>query len=303
MLQLKTASGIALGNLRSRNEFPPAWKTIAELEQVTDHAIASFLDERLRASKELGGAFLLEELADRALRTGEQELMDGDRLNDREKLDLVRALDRQNAVMQIYPTLIGIVLPLALEAAKRTGKDAHVLELAGGTGGFALALAEKVRNEGLPVRITGSDIVPAYIGEARKQAENRQLPVEFIRLDALDTDGFGNDACDADVVVLSQSLHHFTPGQLAVMISRSVQHPTSAFIGIDGYRSVLLAAGVPFIASLQAIPSFAIDGLISARKFYSEAELGIIAEIAAGAGSHSVSCSWPLSILCVRFGS
>ncbi len=303
MLQLNTASGIALGNLRSRKGFPPAWKTLAELEQVTDRAVEAFLDERLQASKQLGGAYLLEELADRALRTGEQELMDGDRLNEREKLDLVRALDRQNSFMQIYPTLIGIVLPFALEAARRSGRDAHVLELAGGTGGFALALAEKVRNEGLPVRITGSDIVPAYIGEAGKQAEDRQLPVEFIRLDALDPDGFGNNTVDADVIVVSQSLHHFTPGQIAVMIARCAQQSPAAFIGIDGYRSLLLAAGVPFIASLQAIPSFAIDGLVSARKFYSETELGIIAEIAAGKGSRSVSCSWPLSILCVHFGS
>ena len=55
------------------------------------------------------------------------------------------------------------------------------------------------------------------------------------------------------------------------------------------------------MASLQGILSFALDGLTSARKFYSELELDLIAEIATGKRDHTVICDWPLSILTVRF--
>jgi len=104
-----------------------------------------------------------------------------------------------------------------------------------------------------------------------------------------------------DLMLLSQSIHHFTPGQLAIMIAQSAKHTKTAFVGIDGYRSILLAGGVPLMASMQGIASFALDGLISARKFYSELELDIIAEIATGKKNHIVTSSWPLSILTVRF--
>ena len=94
---------------------------------------------------------------------------------------------------------------------------------------------------------------------------------------------------------------HFTPGQLAVMIAQSAQHTTTAFIGIDGYRSIVLACGVPLMASLQGIASFTLDGLTSARKFYSELELDMITEIATAKRDHAVSSAWPLSVLSIRF--
>jgi SAM-dependent methyltransferase len=271
-----------------------------ELEKAADRFVTRFLEERRRVSGELGGAYLGAELLDGLLRTDDRELMDGESVGENEKLDVIRALDRQNAAMQLYPMIIGIVLPLVREAAAESGKEVRVLELAGGTGGFALALASEARRHGLPVRVTCSDIVPAYIEEGKKRAAQLQLPVEFILLDALDPLGFGSET--SDIVIVSQSLHHFTPGQLAVMIARSARHASGAFVGIDGYRSLLIAAGVPLVAALQLIPSFALDGLTSARKFYSETELGIVAEIAAGSGRHTVSCAWPLSVLTVRFG-
>lgn len=301
MLQLKTAAWKALDNLRSREGFPPTWRNLEELERVADDFIHKFLEERRRVSAELGGAYQMAELVDSALRTDDKELMDSESVSEKEKLEVIRALDRQNDAMRIYPMIIDIVMPLVKEAAERSGREARVLELAGGTGGFALALAGEALLQGVRVRVTGSDIVPAYIEEGKRLAAEKKLPVEFITLDALDPRGFGNETFD--IVVASQSLHHFTPGQLAVMIAQSALHASTAFVGIDGYRSLLLAAGVPIVAGLQAIPSFAIDGLTSARKFYSEPELRIIARIAAREARNTVSCSWPLSVLTVRFGS
>ena len=44
MLQLKTASYKALGNIRAARLFPMSWATMDELQQRTDDAVAHFLN-------------------------------------------------------------------------------------------------------------------------------------------------------------------------------------------------------------------------------------------------------------------
>ncbi len=299
MLQLKTAGYIALDNLRSRKSFPPVWQDMAELEKSTDELISLFREERFNVSKELGGGYLIEEVIDRFVRTDDREFMDDSRIPEQERLESVKALERQNAFLQLYPRHIDILLPLIRQASERFRREVKILELASGSGGLALALASELKRKKFPARITGSDIVPSYIEESNRRAAGQNLPVEFMELNAFDMKRLGRD--EFDIIITSQSLHHFSPGQLAVMIAQAGQHATTAFIGIDGYRSALLGLGVPFVAGLQAIPSFALDGLISARKFYSELELAMIAETAAGKNHHEVDCLWPLSVLTVRF--
>ncbi|WP_076791981.1 class I SAM-dependent methyltransferase [Chlorobium sp. KB01] len=299
MLQLKTAGFKALDNLRREGVFPPDWKKVAELETVVNSVLSRFLEERFRVSEKFGGGFLLPELIDRALRTTENEHMDDRNLPECEKLKLVNALDRQNAMMQLYQRYVDLLLPMLLDIARREQRNARVVELACGSGGLTLALGEAVRQKKLPVTVTGSDIVPAYIDDARRKAAEKNIPAEFRRLNALELTELKKD--EFDVMVLAQSLHHFTPGQLAVIIARSREHATTAFVGIDGYRSLLLAGGVPLIAAMQGITAFTLDGLTSARKFYTELELDMIAEIATGKRDHQLACSWPLSILSVRF--
>ena len=299
MLQLHTAGYKALENLRSSGEFPAGCLTMDDLQRRTDNAVARFLDERLVVSQELGGGFLLLELLDRAIRTSDNELMDSLNLPESERLAMVKALDRQNMMMQLYPRYIDILQPLITEVAEHAKREVRVLELASGAGGLALALAEAGQLKNLDVRITGSDIVPAFVEEGNGIASQKKFPVTFRLLNAFDLKEL--EKGEFDIVVMAQSLHHFTPGQLAVIIAQSARHATTAFVGIDGYRSVLLTGGVPLVASLQGIGSFTLDGLTSARKFYSELELDIIAEIATGKRDHTLSCSWPLSILTIRF--
>ncbi|NTW84023.1 MAG: class I SAM-dependent methyltransferase [Chlorobiaceae bacterium] len=299
MLQLKTAGYIALDNLRSRKCFPPVWQNMTELEKSTDEFISIFREERFNVSKELGGGYLFEEVIDRFVRTDDRELMDDSRIPEQERLESVKALERQNAFMQLYPRHIDILLPHIRQASERFRREVKILELASGSGGLALALASELKRKKFPARITGSDIVPSYIEESNRRTAGQNLPVEFMELNAFDMKRLGPD--EFDIIITSQSMHHFSPGQLAVMIAQAGQHATTAFIGIDGYRSALLGLGVPFVAGLQAIPSFALDGLISARKFYSELELAIIAETAAGRHHHEVDCLWPLSVLTVHF--
>ena len=299
MLQLKTAGFKALGNLRSSGNFSSGFLNMDELNLKADEAVARFLDERFAVSQELGGVFFLLELLDNAIRTSDKELMDKPNLPESEKLDMVQALDRQNVMMQLYPRYIDTLLPLITEVAERTKREVRVLELASGAGGLAFALAETAEQKNLDVRITASDIVPAFIEEGNGIASKKKLAVSFRLLNAFDMTEL--EMGEFDIVVMAQSLHHFTPGQLAVIIAQSARYATTAFVGIDGYRSMLLAGGVPLIASLQGIGSFTLDGLTSARKFYSELELDIISEIATGRREQRVECSWPFSVLTVRF--
>ncbi len=299
MLQMKQAALKALENLRSRGEIPFVWQSMEELERKTNDFVSRFLDERLRVSKELGGGFFLTELLDRLMRTSESENMDNRELPEIEKLKLVKALDRQNEMMHLYPRYVAMLLSLLDEAAKVGAPEMRVLELACGSGGLAIALAEEVQRKNLAVSVTGSDIVPIFIEEGNRLAAEKKLPLSFRRLNAYDLTEFSAESFE--LMVLSQSLHHFTPGQLAVMIAQSGNCTKTAFVGIDGYRSILLAGGVPLVASMQGIASFALDGFTSARKFYSELELDIIAEIATGKRDHSVSSSWPVTVLSIRF--
>ena len=299
MLQLKTAGFKALGNLRSSGNFSSGFLNMDELNLKADEAVARFLDERFAVSQELGGVFFLLELLDTAIRTSDQELMDKPNLPENEKLDMVQALDRQNVMMQLYPRYIDTLLPLITEVAERTKREVRVLELASGAGGLAFALAETAEQKNLDVRITASDIVPAFIEEGNGIAAKKKLAVSFRLLNAFAMTEL--EISEFDIVVMAQSLHHFTPGQLAVIIAQSARHAKTAFVGIDGYRSMLLAGGVPLIASLQGIGSFTLDGLTSARKFYSELELDMIAELATGKRDHTLECLWPFSVLTVRF--
>ena len=299
MLQLKNAGAQALENLRSAGEFPPRWQSMEELESRTNAALSHFLDERYRVSQKLGGGTLLTELLDRVLRTSDTECMDNTELSEAKKLELVQALDRQNQKMQLYPRYVTLLLSLLEKAPAPEHRKLTILELASGSGGLALALAEEAQRKNLPISVTGSDIVPKFVTEGNRLAAEKKLPLNFQRLNAFNLPEFPEGSFD--LMVMSQSLHHFTPGQLAIIIAQAAKHTKTAFVGIDGYRSILLTGGVPLVACLQGIPSFALDGLISARKFYSELELDLIAEIATGNRHHTVTCDWPLSILTVRF--
>jgi hypothetical protein len=294
MLQLQTAGYKALDHIRARGEYPPKWSHIDEVEQITDCFMEQFLAERLEVSKELGPGFLIAEMIDRVIRTDEIEHMDDETITGSERLESVRALDRMNRMTLSYAHQIDLLMPI-IEEISHHRKEVGILELAAGSGGLALTLAEKAKEKNFDLRITASDIVPDMISEGNRLAAELNLPVNFRQLNAFSLEGI--EPGSADLVLMSQSLHHFTPGQLALMIAQAKRHGASAFIGIDGYRSLLLTGGVPLVASLQGIGTFTLDGLTSARKFWSEIELDIIAGIATGRNNHQVSCSWPLTVL------
>ncbi len=300
MLQLKTAGYIALENLHKRLPFPPQWQTQEELEKVTNHYHTEFLEERFKVSRTLGAFFFAAEMVDRSIRTDEQEHMDDPSLPVVKKLAMIRALDNMNNMMSLYPQYISVIEPSIREIARKKKRNTKVLELASGAGGLAFALAERAKRSALPVEISGSEIVPEYVEYSNRVAEERNLPVNFRIINAFTMDALEN--CSCDIILVSQSLHHFTPGQLARIIVQSRRHGASLFLGLDGHRGMDLLAGVPLIAMLQGNSVLVLDGYTSARKFYSELELDLIAQIATGSNRHDTEFSWPLTVLRVPLG-
>lgn len=299
MLQLKTAGYRALENLRKRSPFPLQWNTQEELEEITNRYHATFLAERLTVSKKLGGVFWAHELIDRTIRTDEQEHMDDPSLPATKKLEMIRALDNMNNLMALYPRYLSIIESSIHEISRIKKRPARILELASGAGGFAFSIADRAKHSSLPVEIKGSDIVPEYVEYCNRTAAERKLPVRFSVINAFTMDAL--DMSPADIILVSQSLHHFTPGQLARIIEQSRLHGASLFLGLDGHRGIDLLAGVPLIAMLQGISVLTLDGYTSARKFYSELELDLIAQIATGSTWHRVDFFWPLSVLRIPF--
>ncbi len=298
MLQLHHESSQALENLRATGEFPPAWRTMAELEAQTNKALKRFLEERYNVSQKLGGISLMIELLDRIVRTEDQESLDGDTLSESEKLEVVQALDRQNHLLQLYPRYATMLLGMLEDVATREHRPLRILELASGSGGLAIAIAEEAQRKKLDVSVTGSDVVQKYVDEGNRQAAEKKLPLNFQLLNAFELIEFPEGAFD--ITIMAHSLHHFTPGQLAVIIAQAAKHTKTAFIGIDGHRSIMMAGGIPLVALLQAIPAFIADGFTSARKFYTEKELAMIAEIVTGRSDHTLTIDWPVNIITIR---
>jgi SAM-dependent methyltransferase len=299
MLQLTTAGYIAIENVCNNLGLPVKWQTQEELETVTNRYHQAFLDERFEVSKTLGGFFLAHELIDRSIRTEEQERMDNPSLTATQKIRLIKALDNMNNMMSLYPRYISIIEPSIRKIAKEKKRPARILELASGAGGFALAIAAKAKQSSLPVEITGSDIVEEYVEYGNRVAEEQNLPVLFKTINAFELDAL--DTCACDIILISQSLHHFTPGQLARIIVQSRLHGAAEFLGLDGHRGTDVLAGVPLMAMLQGISALTLDGYTSARKFYSELELDLIARIATGSMRHTIEFSWPLTVLDIPF--
>jgi SAM-dependent methyltransferase len=226
--------------------------------------------------------------------------MDDPAFPERGKLAIAQGLHLLNTVTGSYARLVGFLEPLLRRIHARHWRPARVLELAGGTGGFAFALARAARRRRLPVTVTGSDIVPLYVERAAAAASKTDLPLDFRRVDALDM----RDLADGeyDVAFIAQSVHHFSPGKLARMIAECRRVATTAFVSVDGHRSVGMVGFVVGTAALAVWPAMIHDATISARRFYSAPELAAIARMGApGARIETGRIAPLLTTLSARF--
>ena len=182
------------------------------------------------------------------------------------------------------------------------GRPVRILELASGAGECSLALARDFARRRMPVEITGSDIVPVHVREATAAARARGIDVEFRVLDAFTLDATSGEW---DLIFVAQSMHHFTPGQLARIIAGARAREARRFVGTDGVRSLWLLAFLAVSTTPMSLymrsRAFSHDAVVSARRFFAEAELGLIARTAAPDDNVEVYTAHPgFSVLAVR---
>jgi SAM-dependent methyltransferase len=300
MLQLRSVNRAILDDPAFRREMtPPAPRGIA-LEQHVDRVIGAMRAERRKRASVIGARAKLGAALDAALRTDAVEHMDEDGYPERGKLGIALGLHMMNVASASYRRFFTRLRPILELVQARHGRPARVLELASGSGGFAFALDALARRQGLHVEVTGSDIVPLYVSRGQERAAREGSSVAFRHLDALDMSSLADGACD--VVFIAQSVHHFSPGQLARMIAESRRVATTAFVSVDGYRSLGMVAFVAGTAVMSLWPAMVHDAVISVRKFYGEAELEAIARMAAPDARITLGRIRPLNtILQARF--
>lgn len=277
------------------------FRTMEELDARADEAIAQLRAGRARlASSPFDRARVWLE---RRIDTDIVEYLDRPDHPASRKLRQVRWLHVQNVLLGSYPRYLALLQPsIDTAVAARHGAPARLLELASGSGELTLALARLARERGIPVELTGSDLEPAYVEDAARRAREANVSAGFRVLNAFDLAGALAPG-DVDVAFVVQSMHHFTPGQLARMIAQVGAAGARRFVGIDGRRSLFMVGALPALCALSLDRHFAHDAWISMRRLHAEAELALVASIAAPGARVSVrSHAGILSVLEVDYG-
>jgi len=267
------------------------WQTMAELEHAANAAVADLRARRTARAADLGGLDALAVRLDDRLRTDEPEYLDDPHFSPRRKERIVQALHRFNQGVFAYRRFYRVLRPLLRQVLAERRGPVRILELASGSGEFSFALADLARRERIPVQVTGSDYFAEHVAAGNRKAEARGSPVRFTRVNAFDMGAL--EAGAWDIVFIAQSIHHFTPGQVAMMIAQATRVATVGFVGIDGRRSLELFAVVPSAGVLLRSGDYLHDALVTLRKFYTESELEVIARIAVPAGFVSVRPELP----------
>lgn len=265
----------------SRGDTPEITRAKNELSRLAAEALA---DMRREVDREAAGLRAPIGALDRLWReTSTVELIDRPDFDQADRVRLMTHLDEMNVTLGAYASFLDVLRPhLAPDRPTR------ILDLAAGHGGFLLEVAHLAKQEGLELELVASDIADEYLEIGRRHAEERGLAVRFVVQDALDTTNLGKDAFD--LVVCTQSLHHFPPGLVAVLTHEALRIASRAVVLIDGARSKSNAALIPLLGVLRYrdLP-FAHDSWVSLRKFFAPEELGLLARagaLATGGSAH-----------------
>ena len=300
MLQMKETARETQNELEMSTVFPPSWKTMEELEDVTDDWMQRWLTKRSHITRKHGLFALFSDYLDKIARTDLPEHTDKTDMSPERKLKIVRNIHRTNLLLGVYKHYIRILTPLIVEVAAIRNRPARLLELASGSGEMAMNLARLASKRNLPVEVTGSDYVEDVVNDAQKRATKRGLKVDFRTINVFDMGVLSRG--QYDIFLIIGTMHHFTPGQLAVIMAQSREFAGSAFVGIDGYRSMPLLLWLPAVHLITFSRDNMYDAWLTARKFYTLSELECVAQIAVPGKKIAATHSFPgLSVLKAHF--
>lgn len=266
-----------------------------------EKAFQKFRDEKKEQAENGSLWDRVKEKFDSVVRTDAVEFLDRADYPEEGKQRIVQGVHIMNVTTFSYQRFLSYIKPIVDQVVREEGRKARILEIAGGTGGFALSLAKLVKERNLQMEITGSDIVPLYVETAKQSAKEKHLEVEFIELNAMNMQEIEDNAYD--IIFVAQSMHHFQPGQLGAMLAESERVATKAFVGIDGTRSLFMLFFVIGTSLLSFHPPSIHDATVTARKFYASEDLDLIAQTAVAKAKVTLARLWPFNtVLDVRFG-
>ncbi len=256
-----------------------------EIDRLADRALSEM---RARVHDRARALGLTEGLAARMHQrfgdTDESEYLDNPELDRAMRVRLLANLDALNAVLGSYRAFFRAMEPLLAE-----DRPTRILDLAAGHGGFALEVARMTRERGMDVELTATDIREEYLALGEAVAREEGLSVRFAVQDALDLSNL--ERGEHDVVVCTQSLHHFSPGMVARMFHEAVGVAGHGVVFIDGCRSVFYGLLLPALSVLRyRDPEFAHDAWISFRRFYAPEELTVLSGLAVD--DHGLESKW-----------
>lgn len=269
----------------------PGWATMPELESRADEALARL--RRLRSERS-GDAGALRKMAvslDDWMRTDQPEYLDLPDFPPERKQKIVQALHRFNQGVLAYRRFFQVLLPMLRSVQAEHRRPVRILELASGSGEFSFALEGLAAKAGIQVDITGSDYFVEHVEAGNRKAAARDSLVNFIPVNAFDMSGI--EPGSYDIVFIAQSIHHFSAGQVAMMVAQATRVASVGFIGIDGRRSAELFLVVPLPSLLLRSRDYLHDAMVTLRKFYTETELELIARLAVPDGFVSVRPELP----------
>jgi SAM-dependent methyltransferase len=244
--------------------------TVARFDDLVADALAT-----LRADRPPGLARLLTEIDSAFQREGE-ELLDDPFFPEHERVRVLETLDRFNRDSEAYGRWMRLVEPLVERAQQSHGGPARVLELAAGHGSFALAVAEHFGDR---VEVTASDIRDEYLELGRRRTRGRAQRVRFVLQDATDL----RDVHDVDILLCTQSLHHFPPGMVARMVGEASRAARAGALFVDGERSIeSLLLAVPVLFAYGRTWPVLHDSVVSVRRMLSAEEMRLVASLAPG---------------------
>ncbi|MCB9553147.1 MAG: methyltransferase domain-containing protein [Myxococcales bacterium] len=252
-------------------------RTVPQIAAAAEAAIDALRRDRLARAH--GPLATLSARLDAAARTDTIERMDRDDFPPDIRQMLVRRLHAFTRHALGHHRFVRMLRPVIERIAADRGRPARALELASGAGQLALALTRLAARHDLPVEITGSDIAAPFVDLANQAAEDAHLPTRFRRINAFDLSAAIEPGA-IDLVFIVHAAHHFRPGQLATMIAQARHAGAAAFVAIDGRRSLRTLALLPVVMALYGSRHLIHDGFVSARKFYADAELELIARTA-----------------------
>lgn len=267
------------------------WSSMDELAAAADNAVARLRERRLQQAPHQGRLTAAAARLDDWLRTDAPEYLDDPAVAPERKQAIVQKLHRFNQGVFAYHRFLRVLRPLLRQVVAERQGPVRILELASGSGEFSFALAGIARREGIDVEVTGSDYFREHVEAGNAKARARGAEVRFIEVNAFDMAALAPGAYD--IVFIAQSIHHFSPGQVAMVIAQATRVAAVGFIGIDGRRSLELFAGVPAAGVLLRSRDFLHDAIVTLRKFYTESELDLIARIAVPGGFVSVRPELP----------